>query len=115
MKNSIFYILLIMGLFSCSNSQYDLDKMEAAVKQHIRNNDVDNGTITKIDNLKAISYEKIPEGNREHSDDVYRCKVFIQGHWSYQNSYRVFNMNDTINCYFNSKKVFFRMDNIYVN
>jgi hypothetical protein len=24
-------------------------------------------------------------------------------------------MNDTINCYFNSKKVFSRMDNIYAN
>lgn len=115
MKKSIFYILLIIGLFSCSNSQYDLDKMQAAVKQHIRNYDVDNGTITKIDYLKAISYEKTSEESREHPDDVYRCRVFIQGHWSYQNSYRIFNMNDTINCYFNSKKVFSRMDNIYAN
>lgn len=115
MKKSIFYILLVIGIFSCSNSQYDLDKMGAAVKQHIRNNDADNGTITKIDNIKAISYEKIPEADRVHSDDVYRCRVFIQGRWSYLNSNRIFNMNDTINCYFNGKKVFSRMDNIYAN
>ncbi|MDR1090413.1 MAG: hypothetical protein LBL79_04990 [Prevotella sp.] len=115
MKKSIFYILLIIGLFSCSNSQYDLDKMGAAVKQHIRNSDIDNGTITKINNIKAISYEKIPESSRKNPDEVYLCRVFIQGKWSYQNSNRIFNMNDTINCYFNSKKVFFKMDNIYAN
>ncbi len=115
MKKLIFYTLLIIGIFSCSNSQYDLDRMGAAVKQHIRYNDADNGTITKIDNIKAISYEKIPEADREHPDDVYRCKIFIQGRWSYLNSNRIFNLNDTINSYFNSKKVFYRMDNIYAN
>ena len=114
MKKSIFYILLTFGLFSCSNSQYDLDKMEAAVKQHIRNNDADNGTITKIDNIKAISYEKIPEGDRREPNEVYLCRVFIQGR-SYQDSNRIFNVNDTINCYFNSKKGFYKMDNIYAN
>lgn len=115
MKRSVFYILFVIALFSCSNSQYDLDNMEAAVKQHIRNNDADNGTVTKISYLKALSYEKIPDAKRSNPDEAYKCRVFIRGTWSYQDSNRIFNVDDTINCYFNNKKVFFKMDNIYAD
>jgi len=115
MRKLIFYTALIVGLLSCSNSQYDLDRMGTAVRQHIRASDPDNGTITKIERLEAVSYEKIPEDKRGNPDETYLCKVLIQGTWSYYNSNRIFNVNDTVNTYFNSKKVFLRMDNIYEN
>lgn len=115
MKKLIFYAVLMFGLFACSNYQYDLDKMTTAVKQHIRNNDPGNGTITKINHIEALSYEKISEDKKTNPDEAYLCRVFIQGTWSYMESNRIFNMNDTINCYFSDKKVFVRMDNIYAN
>jgi hypothetical protein len=89
--------------------------MGAAVRQHIRTNDPGNSTVTKIERLEALSFEKIPDGNRENPDEVYLCKVLIRGTWFYYNSNRIFNINDTINTYFNNKKVFLRMDNIYKN
>lgn len=115
MKKFVLFAIMIVGMFSCSNSQYDLEKMGDAVKQHIRYRDTENGTTTKIEHIKALSYEKTPEDRRENPDEVYTCRVFIQGTWAYANSNRVFNINDTIDCYFSSGKQFIRMQDIYAN
>lgn len=105
-------VVLIVGLISvsCSTRQYDLDKMGEALKSHLRYRDADNGTITKIDYLEPISYEKIAEDQRSEPDEVYLFKAYIRGTWSYADSYRVFNLDDTIKCYFSKNKTFLRMD-----
>jgi len=111
MKKYILSLLIAVGLFSCEvNNQRNLDKMGDAVRQHIRYRDADNGTLTKIENFKPLSYEKIPENKRENPDEVYLLKVYMQGTWAYDNSYRIFNINDTINCYLDKDKNIIRMD-----
>lgn len=114
MKKYLYFISVIFCLccFSCSTYSYDLDQMGAAVKQHMKYRDTENGTTTKIEYLKAVSYEKIPEDKREQPEDVYLCKVYIKGTWSYYDSYRVFNINDTIDCYFSGKKTLLRMGDL---
>lgn len=111
MKIYIYFTLIILGLFSCGvNSQYDLDKMGDAVRQHIKYRDIDNNTITRIEILKPVSCEKIPEEKRVKPDEAYLFKVYVQGTWSYMDSYRVYNIDDTLKCYFSNQKVFLRMD-----
>jgi predicted RNA-binding protein len=84
--------------------------MGDAVRSHLQQKDTENGTITKIEMLKALSYEKIPDDKRKQPDEAYLCKVYIRGTWSYGDSYRIYNMDDTLKCYFNSNKVFLRID-----
>ncbi len=105
-------IVLILGLMfaSCNTRQYDLDKMGDALKSHLRYRDADKGTITKVDYLEPISYEKIAEDQRREPDEVYLFKAYIRGTWSYADSYRIFNLDDTIKCYFSKDKTFLRMD-----
>lgn len=103
-------VFCLYYLYSCNS--YDLDRMGDAVKSHMRYSDAEKGTITKIKNLKALSYEKIPEDKREKPEEVYLCKVYIQGTWSYEDSYRVFNINDTIDCFFSKDKTFLRLGNL---
>lgn len=111
MKKSSFLFVAILSFFSfsCSSYDYDLKKMGEAVKSHFRYRDMENGTKTTIEYLKALSYEKLPEEKRENPDDYYLCKVHIKGTWAYDNSFRIFNMNDTLNCYFSKSKTFVRM------
>lgn len=104
-----FSLMLIVLCFSCGTSNYDLERMGEAVKAHMRYRDAEKGTITKITYLKALSYEKIAEDKREKPDEVYLCKVLMRGTWSYDGSYRVFNINDTVDCYFNKNKTFLRL------
>lgn len=110
-----FYLILFVFSFCCfsSCSTYDrnLEKMGESVRDHLRYRDAENGTVTKITYLKALSYEKIPEDKREKEDEVYLCKVHMQGTWSYYNSYRIFNMNDTVDSYFSKNMTFLRLGN----
>ena len=104
-----FSLILVILFFSCTTKEYDLEKMGEAVQAHLKYRDADKGTITKITYLKALSYEKIAEDKREKPDEVYLCKVYMTGTWSYYDSYRVFNINDTIDCYFSKNKTFLRL------
>ncbi len=110
MKKYIFLMIISLSLISCSSYQYDMEKMGDAVRSHLRYRDADNSTVTKIEYLEPISYEKIPESDRGKPDEVYLFKVYIKGTWAYQDSYRVFNINDTLRCYFSKNKTFLRMD-----
>lgn len=111
MKRYILFPIIAIFFFmqACSSYDYDLVKMGEAVQSHMRYRDADNGTKTTINYLKALSYEKIPEEKREKPDEYYLCKVHIQGTWVYDNSYRIFNMDDTLNCYFSKRKAFLRI------
>ncbi|WP_029904513.1 hypothetical protein [Prevotella sp. 10(H)] len=107
------YILIfsILSIFaSCSTNQYDLEKMAGAVKSHLRYRDAEKGTITKIEVLDPVSYEKIPEDMRENPDEVYLCKIYMRGTWAYADSYRIYNIDDTIKSYFSKDKTFIRLD-----
>ncbi|MBK5720524.1 hypothetical protein JGH11_06535 [Dysgonomonas sp. Marseille-P4677] len=110
MKKYIFLIVIGLGLISCSSYQYDLDKMGEAVKSHLKYRDAENSTITKIEYIEPISYEKTADNERSNPDEVYLFKVYVKGTWAYQDSYRIFNISDTLKCYFGKNKTFLRMD-----
>ncbi len=110
MKKYIILALTIFSFFSCSSYQNDLEKMGEAVRSHIKYRDIDNGTITKIEVLESLSYKEIPEQQRIKPDEVYLCKVYVRGTWTYQDSYRVYNLDDTLKCYFAKNKTFLRIE-----
>lgn len=112
MKRYIFFIVFIGCFFlsGCNSYEYDLQRMGEAVQKHFRYRDAENGTKTTINYLKALTYEEIPEAQRKQPEEYYLCKVHIQGTWVYDNSYRIFNMDDTLDCFFSKSKVFLRME-----
>lgn len=106
-------LMLIISCFwsySCSSYDYDLEKMGEAVQSHLKYRDADNGTITKIEYLKAVSYKEISQNEREKPDEAYLCKVYIKGTWAYMDSYRIYNIDDTLNCFFTKNKTFLRIE-----
>jgi len=109
MKKYIFSVIVLFCTFSLISCQSDLDKMGQAVKSHFKYRDTDNETITKIEEVKALSYDKIPEDKRENPDEIYLCKVYVRGTWSYANSFRIYNIDDTLDCFFSKNKTFLRM------
>jgi len=111
MKKSFYLMSFIfcLSFFNCNTYEGDLEKMGNSVRSHFRYKDAENGTKTTIQYLKAVSYEKIPEEQRQNPDEVYECNVYVKGNWIYDNSYRIFNLDDTFKCYFNQKKAFVRM------
>ena len=110
MRKFIVLIFIVYVCISCNSYDYQLEKMGDSVRSHIRYQDQEKGTITKIEYLKALSYDEIPEDKRETPEDIYLCKVYVRGTSSYPGSYRVFNIDDTLNCIFNKKKVVLRID-----
>ncbi|WP_108822431.1 hypothetical protein [Dysgonomonas sp. Marseille-P4361] len=108
------FLLVFMAsvlLESCTFYGNDLEKMGASVKQHFKYKDVEEGTVTNISYIKALSYDEIPEDEREEENEIYLCKVYVRGTWAYYNSQRIFNIDDTLDCYFNKSKTFIRIGN----
>ncbi len=111
MYKYIFSILLGFIFFSCGGAyDHTLTEMGKSVKQHIRYNDEKNNIKTNIEILKPISYEEVPVDQRVQPDDVYLCKVYLRANWAYVGSSRLYNTDDTLNCYFDKNKVFVRID-----
>ncbi|MDU1892297.1 MAG: hypothetical protein E6767_16555 [Dysgonomonas sp.] len=110
MKKFMFLLLTSVFFTSCTSYQQDLDKMGQAVKSHFKYRDADNGTITKITYLEPLSYETIPEDKRKKEDEAYLFKAYVKGTWKYPESSLIYNIDDTVKCYFSSKKVFLRME-----
>lgn len=112
MKKYLLSLLFVVFMFpSCDFHQRNLENMGYSVKNHFKEKDVENGTITKFETLKALSYEEIPEDKRNTPEEYYVCKVYIKGTWSYMGGFRVYNMDDTLNSYFTKDKVFIRIEN----
>jgi len=110
MRKFIVLIFVVCVCMSCNLSDYQLERMGDSVRSHIKYRDQEKGTITKIEYLKALSYDEIPEDKRETPEDAYLCKVYVRGTSSYSGSYRVFNIDDTLNYIFNKKKAVLRID-----
>ena len=110
MKKYILMLAIPLLFFACGGSyEYNLDNMGKAVRKHIMYNDIEKNLKTDIEYLKALSYEEVPENEREQPDDVYLCKVHLIAKSAYMGSYRVYNINDTIGYYFNKDMAFVRM------
>lgn len=88
-----------------------LNKMNESFKVYIRDNDLRKDLITKLTNVKALSYKELGEEDRENKDEVYEAKIYMQGTTSYMLSAKIYNLNDTVICYFNKDLKMLRLVN----
>lgn len=112
MKRSLFILLILSCMFSCGKVSHDanLEKMGRAVKKYIKSNDAEKNLRTAVELLEPLSYEEIPEDKRIEKEDAYVCKVHLIAKSAYEGSARIYNINDTMTCYFNDKIQFLRWE-----
>lgn len=110
-KYVLIIVIIVCALYSCGPSNQDnLLKMREAVKEHVKKKDLDNNTSTDIEYLKAISYKEIPQDKRIQANDAYLCKMYLKGKWSYLEGSRVYNIDDTLSCYFDKDLLLLRVE-----
>lgn len=112
MKKIALIIVVSLFSFSCKNNNYNLEVMGKAVERHFKYNDEENEIHTVIETLKPISYSAIDKTMREQPNDAYLCKVYVKARWSYLEGSRVFNINDTLDCYFDQDLKFNRIGKV---
>lgn len=101
MKKILLTILLTLAFVSCTNRyDYNLIEMKKAFERRVFNKDIENNTQTTIQYLKALSYEEIPLAQRKDSSEMYLAKIYLKSRWVYLNSSRIYNVDDTLDCYF---------------
>lgn len=113
MRKLLYVTILFLVFAACTEKEKKdpmLIEMEKAVKHHIMLNDAEKGIITDLKYIVPISYEQIPENGKQQPDDVYLGKVYLQGKSSYVNSSRIYNIDDTLTCYFDKDVKFLRWD-----
>lgn len=99
-KTAIFtFIILLFG--ACNvKEENTLAAMKKAFAEHVVKKDIENKTQTTVKYLKAVSYEETPEDKRENPDEFYAAKIYLESRWVYLNSSRIYNVADTLDCYF---------------
>lgn len=112
MKKYIYLALITLSVIACKDLKYDynLKQMGQALNEHFKQKDLDNSTVTNITLLKPISYEKIAENKRLQPDEMYLTKIYVKGTWSYMDSNRIYNMDDTLSCFFNEDLSLLRVE-----
>lgn len=110
MRMYIFFIILFLAFVSCKEER--LNNMGEAVERQFMYKDQENKTKTVIERCVAISYDEIDENKREQTEDYYLTKVYVRGRWSYLEGSRVYNIDDTLNCYFDKDTKFLRFAHI---
>ena len=113
MKKIFFATILLILLFvACENNKQQrmLSDMGKAIRHHIMINDVDNNLVTKIKYVTPISYQELTDRDKPEAKDAYSCKVYLVATSSYMNSSRIYNIDDTLTCYFDKDIKFLRWD-----
>lgn len=105
-------ILLALMLVACEDNKQQrmLSDMGKAIRHHIMINDVDNNLVTKIKYVTPISYQELTDGSKPDTKDAYSCRVYLVATSSYMNSSRIYNIDDTLTCYFDKDLKFLRWD-----
>lgn len=101
MKKSIFICMLLGLLCSCNLSyKNNLKQMGKAVEGHFMYNDLNNNITTTLEWVRPLSYIELTDAEKKQPEDAYLGQFYIKGKWSYMGSSLVYNMDDTIFCYF---------------
>lgn len=110
MTKSFLLFSVIFFLSSCSLSyEYNLNQMSKGLERHFQYNDQEKNIITNIDFIKPLSYIKLGNDDRVMQDDVYLARFYVKGKWMNDGSSLVYNINDTIACYFDKNMRYLRM------
>ncbi len=110
MKKLIFFCLVLVVSFAGCDGlyKYNLKQMGKAVERHFMYSDIENNISTKLESVRPIAYEELTDDRKETPDDAYLGQFHIKGSWFYIGSSLIYNMDDTISCYFNKDLKYLR-------
>ena len=107
-------LLLLIITFACTNTAREKQiksDMNKAFKVYIQNNDLRKDLVTKLTLVETISYKELGEERQENSEEVYEAKILMRGTTSQMYSAKIYNLNDTVTCYFDENLKMLRLVN----
>jgi len=109
MKKSLFIVIAFILFTGCDGAyKHNLQQMGKAVERHFMYNDLNNNISTTLDWVHPISYIELQDNKKDKPEDFYLGEFHVKGKWSYIGSSLVYNMNDTISCYFDKDMKYLR-------
>lgn len=111
----VLLVFALVILFSCSNEKAKekqvLVKMEQSFKIYIRDNDLRKDLVTKLEKVEALSFVELADSLRDNPEEIYEAKIHMMGTTSFMYSAKIYNMNDTVTCYFDNDMKMLRLVN----
>lgn len=112
MKNIILYIFCFFTLFSiysCNNQKeiaqkqkrQELIKVDKALRNYFFNKNATSLYHTEIKKIVPISVSEIPDSLKKSSNEAYISDVYFVATIRMYQGNRVYNVNDTIQCFLN--------------
>lgn len=82
-------------------------KLARSFKTYIKSNDEKKELITDLKEVEVISYSEI--SNQENAEEKYEAQIFMRGTTSYSKGSRIYNLNDTVSCFFDESLTMLRL------
>lgn len=100
-------IILLFTAISCSPEGEMKANLTRSFKTYIKNNDEKKELITDLKEVEVISYSEI--ASKENAEEKYEARIFMRGTTSYSKGSRVYNLNDTVSCFFDESLTMLRL------
>lgn len=94
-------------LSSCDNRK--LEEMGDSYRLHIRTSDEENSMHTQLEAVVPISFIELKDEEKIDELDVYLAKIYVVSKSWYSGGSRVFNLNDTLEIYFDKNRNYIRI------
>lgn len=106
-----------LTVFSCTQSKDKAirNKMDLSFHKYIKDNDIRKDLVTKLKLVKVISYKELPLENSEAENEKYEAMIYMRGTSGYSYSAKIYNIDDTVACYFDKDLNMLRLVNPYDN
>lgn len=100
MRKILTSLLILFLALSCSPEGETKAKFNRGFRTYIQNNDVEKGLKTSLRDVEIISYTEVDEANRKSAEEKYEVQIYMSGKTAYSQGARVYNLDDTVACYF---------------
>lgn len=95
-------LFLSLTVLSCTQSEDKAVKkaMDASFHKYIKDNDIRKDLVTKLRFVSVLSYKELSGDPENPEGEKYEATVYMQGTSGYSYSAKIYNIDDTVTCYF---------------
>lgn len=110
MKKNILTIICLccfIAFPSCESKK--MEDMAGSYRAHIRESDEENNMKTILEEVVPISFVELNDNEKQEERDKYLARIYVLSKSWYIGGQRVFNVNDTLEMYFDKNRNFIRI------
>lgn len=106
-KLILFSLVCFLTFMSCDSRK--LADMGDSYRIHVRESDEENGMKTILEQVVPVSFVELKDDEKIEEKDAYLAKIYVVSKSLYIGGQRVYNVNDTLDIYYDKNRNLIRI------